>query len=369
MRFRYYVLKRLLMLFPTFIVVSFIMYYLLLAFSHGMPVVLYIPDEYAAFSLALHPEKLAALNKLYGFDKPWYMQWLTFFGKMFTGDLGYSPKYNQPVVDVIAKAIPATLEFVIPGILLALLIGIPYGIKSSVAKPKENFYITTTSLIGVSIPVFVVALFIKGLIWETFFYLGFASGDHSIFDISFYSGMYNGKIFSYPNHLIFGLQPTGFLLIDSLLSLNIPLFFDALAHLLGPIFCIMLVVIPFVVRMTRSAMTVTLKQDYVLLAKSKGLDQKVILYKHAFRNALLPMTTLFGYLFSAVILGTVYIEVVFLYPGIGYMFYLGINFYDLGLMLAFLLISTTTYILFNITVDLIYYFIDPRIGSTDNQNK
>ena len=358
------------MLFPTFLAVSFAMYYFLLSFSKGIPALLYVNSVFEAIDLKLNPAKLAAINKKYGFDKPWYLQWLNYVIKTLSGNWGNSPRYGgQPVFDVVAKAIPATLEFVLPGILLALLIGIPYGIKSSVSKPKESFYITTTSLLGISIPIFVVALFIKGLIWETFFYLGFASGDHSIFNVSFYSGEFNRKFFTYPNHLIFGIQPTGFLLIDSLFSLNIPLFIDAILHLLGPTFCIMLVIIPFVVRMTRSAMTVTLKQDYILLAKSKGLEQKVILYKHAFRNALLPMATLFGYLFSAVILGTVYIEVVFVYPGIGYMLYQGVNFFDLGLILAFLLISTTTYILFNLTVDLVYYFIDPRIGSTDNQNK
>ena len=369
MKFRYYVLRRLIMLIPTFIIVSFLMYYFLIAFSHGEPVVLYFRSEFDAIYYALHPVELANLKAKYGFDQPWYIQWFLSVYRLLTGNWGYSPKYHMPILDVVAMSVPATLEFVLPGILLALLIGIPYGIKSSVAKPKENLYITTTSLVGVSIPIFVVALFIKGLLWEIIFYLGLSSGDHSVFDAAFYHGRYNTQFFTYPRDLIFGLPPTKFLLVDSLLSLNLPLFFDAILHMLGPIFCITLVVIPFVVRMTRNAMIVTLKKDYIVLAKSKGLEDRVILYKHAFRNALLPMSTLFSYLFSSVILGTVFIEVVFEYPGIGFMLYLGLNFFDLGLILAFLVLTTLTYITFNLVMDLIYYFVDPRIRTLGNKQE
>ena len=344
------------------------MYYLLLVFSHWQPVVLYIHSIFQAFYYRIHPDELAALNHQYGFDRPWYEQWLTYITKTLTGDLGYSPRYAQPVLNVLQKAIPTTLGFVLPGILIALIIGIPFGIKSSVSKPKNNAYITTSSIVGVSIPIFVIALFVKGIIYEFFFYLGLSTHDRSIIDHSFYEGQYNTKFFSYPSHLIFGLRPTGFLPLDSLLSLNIPLFIDVILHMLGPIFCIIIVVLPFVVRMTRVAMVETLKKEYILLARSKGLDERVILYKHAFRNALLPMATLFGFLFSSVILGTVFIEMVFSFPGIGYMFYVGINYFDFSLILAFLFLTTTTYIIFNLVVDFVYYFIDPRIRSNITNN-
>ncbi len=221
MKFRYYILQRLFMIIPTFIIVSFLMYYFLVAFSHGEPVVLYFHNEIDAVYYGTHPKELAALRAAHGFDKPWYIQWILYVARILTGDWGYSPKYNDEIVHVVARALPATLEFVFFGILLALVIGIPYGIKSSIAQPKQNFYIYGTSLIGISAPVFVFALFIKALILETFFYVGFSSNEKSVVTFGFYDGQFNPHYFTYPTHIIFGLPPTGFLLIDSLLSFNI----------------------------------------------------------------------------------------------------------------------------------------------------
>lgn len=367
MKFRYYLLQRLLMIIPTFIIVSFLMYYLLLVFYHGQPVILYINSPRQLAYYKTHPVALAALEAKYGFNQPWWFQWFLTVYRILTGNWGYSPSYGLPILTVVQKSLSASLEFVIPGIILAVLIGIPYGIKSAVAQPKQDLYIYGTSLIGISIPVFIVALFIQGLIWGSVFYIGVITNNHSYFNLAFYSGRYNTHFFTYPRGLILGLPPTGFLLIDSLLSLNLPLFIDAILHLLGPVFCIMLVVLPFIVRMTRMAMTSTLKEDYILLAKSKGLEERIILYKHAFRNALLPLVSYLSYLFSAILIATVFVEVVFGFPGIGLMVFLGFQRFDLGLLLAFLIITSTGFILFNLFIDLLYYFIDPRIKSTGNR--
>lgn len=355
------------MVIPTFLIVSFFMYYLLLEFFHGDPIFLYIGDLRQILYYRTHPAALEALKAKYGFNQPWYIQWLIVVGRFLTGNWGYSPTYGQQILNIVERALPTTLEFVLPGMILALLIGIPYGIRSSVAKPKQDFYIYGTSLTGISIPVFIVALFIQGLIWGSVFYIGVVTNNHALFNLAFYQGEFNTHYFTYPKHLIFGLPTTNFLLIDSLLSLNFSLFIDALLHLLGPVFCIMLIVLPFIVRMTRNSMVEILKEDYILLAKSKGLEERIILYKHAFRNALLPIVSYLSYLFSAVLLGTVFIEVVFEYPGIGFMLYKGFTYFDLGLILAFLVLTSTGFILLNLFIDILYYFIDPRTKSTGNQ--
>lgn len=371
MKLRYYVMQRILMLIPTFIIVSFLMYFFLLEFYKGDPVVLYIPSIFAAIYYRIHPAELAALRVKYGFDKPWYIQWFNTVIRILTGNWGYSPKYGgQPVIQVVAKALPATLEFVIPGLILAVIIGIPLGIKSSIAEPKQDFYIQSSSLIGISIPGFVVALVVKAIEDETFFYFGVVTNTRSIFDTFLEQGQYNKILFGpYPSHLIFGLPVTNFLLIDSLLSLNFWLFLDALLHVVGPMFCIMIFTLPFVVKMTKWSMKEALREDYIILARSKGLEEKKILYRHAFRNALLPMTSMFGYLFTQILMGTVYIEIIFNYPGIGYMLFLGFNYFDLGLILAFLILTTTMFIIFNFLVDIFYYIIDPRINSPGIKDK
>ncbi len=261
LNFSYYVLKRIILVIPTILIVSFILYVLMFLLYRGNPVLLYVPDLLAALELKNDPTKYAALRHKYGFDKPWYIQWYLSFTRLLQGNWGYSPLYGgRPVFTVVAHAFPATLEIVIPAIILALVIGIPYGIKSSVTTPKKSFYITSGSIIGTSIPSFIVAIFIQGFIWEFFFFLAVKTGLNNVFNLSFYHYRYNRQYFTYPTHLIFGLPVTNFLTIDSLLSLNFPLFIDAILHLLGPVFCIFLVVIPFIVRMTRTAMMASINK-------------------------------------------------------------------------------------------------------------
>ena len=202
------------MLIPTFVVVSFLMYYFLLAFYKGEPVVLYIHSIYAAIYYGTHPAELQALKVKYGFDKPWYIQWLTNLVRILTGNWGYSPRYGQEVIQVVAKALPATLDFVIPGIILAVIVGVPLGIKASVANPKTNLYIQSTSILGVSIPGFVIALIVKAILDETTFYLGWVVSTRKIFDFTGEEGRYDPLLVTYPTHLLFGLPTTGSIIID-----------------------------------------------------------------------------------------------------------------------------------------------------------
>ena len=354
MSYKTYAFKRILAIIPTFLVVSFLLYFFLLVVYHGKPEVLYINTIQEATYYATHPAALAALKHKYGFDQPWYIQYIMSTERILFGNWGITPVYGgQSVFSVFSRAFPNTVEIVVPAFIIVLLVGIPLGIKASVSKSeKTELYITGPSVIGMSIPAFVSAIIVQGLIHELSFFLIYRTNNLQFSGYSFYSGLYSSEFFHYPRTLIFGLQPTGFLLIDSLLSGNFLLFIDGILHLIGPVFCLVLTILPYVVRMTRNAMHEVLDQDYILLAKSKGLPDRVIHYPHAFRNALIPILTMAGYLFSMVFFSTIFIEIIFNYPGIGNVLYAGLVRFDLAIIQGFLTFTTLIYILFNLFVDL-----------------
>ena len=359
MKYRYYALKRILLVIPTFLGVSLILWYLLIELYNGDPLAPYISWLEA---LRLTPADRAALMHRYGLDRPWYERYLQSVINILQGNWGIAHIYgDQPVLPLVKRAFITTAEVGIYALILSLLIGIPLGIKSSISSAKKDIYITTSSLIGYAAPAFLVAIIIRSLIYEFFFY--FASRFHvsTLNDFSFYTGRFNTKFFSYPDKLIFGLPTTGFITFDSLFSLNIPLFVDSSLHMIGPIIVISIALIPIIVKMTRHSMVDVLKQDYILLAKSKGLKERTILYRHAFRNALIPLLTITAITFSTLLISSIYTDIIFDYPGLGLFLYGGINFFDMPVFQGFITISALVFILFNLVVDLFYGIADPRI--------
>ena len=131
--------------------------------------------------------------------------------------------------------------------------------------------------------------------------------------------------------------------------------------MMGPIIVISIALIPIIVKMTRHSMVDVLKQDYILLAKSKGLKERTILYRHAFRNALIPLLTITAVTFSTLLISSIYTDIIFDYPGLGLFLYGGINFFDMPVFQGFITISALVFILFNLVVDLFYGIADPRI--------
>jgi peptide/nickel transport system permease protein len=165
-----------------------------------------------------------------------------------------------------------------------------------------------------------------------------------------------------PKSILFGaLPPTGFFTIDSLLSFKFNLFIDVIAHLISPAFVLSLGLMAILSRMTRMAMVEVLRQDYILLAKSKGLRERIILYRHAFRNALLPTLTVAGLALAGLLTGAVLTETVFDWPGIGTVAANAILRLDLAALQGFVILTAILYVLSNLAVDLLYGFIDPRI--------
>ena len=359
MKYRYYALKRILLVIPTFLGVSLILWYLLVEMYNGDPLAPYISWLEA---IQLTPAGRAELMHRYGLDRPWYVRYFHSVINILQGNWGLAHIYgDRPVLPIVTSHFIATAEVAIYALLISLIIGIPLGIKASISSPKKDIYITTSSLVGYAAPAFLVAIIIRSLIYEFFFY--FASRFHTstLNDFSFYSGRYNTKFFSYPDKLIFGLPTSGFLTFDSLFSLNFPLFVDAFLHMLGPIIVLVIALVPIIVKMTRHSMVDVLKQDYILLAQSKGLKQRTILYRHAFRNALIPLLTITGVAFSTLLISSIYTDIIFDYPGLGLFLFGAINFFDMTVFQAFITISALLFIFFNLAVDLFYGLVDPRI--------
>jgi peptide/nickel transport system permease protein len=165
------------------------------------------------------------------------------------------------------------------------------------------------------------------------------------------------------DHLSYNYDPiTGFLLLDTFISLDIDLFLDASAHIIPPAFALSWTSMAIIARMTRMAMVETMKQDFILLAKSKGLKEKTIIYRHALRNAIIPTLTVAGLTLAGLLTGSVLVETVFDWPGVGEWAVDAIFYLDLGAIMGFTIIVSILYVVSNLVVDILYVLIDPRIS-------
>lgn len=362
MKYKEFVLKRL--FFIPFILfgVSFITWFL--SDLCGEPLTAYV-DPYALEHM--NDEQVEALRKQYGLDQPWFNRFITHFFNIFTGDWGLSGTeagYGRtPVFELISRFFPATIELGLISIVIAIVIGIPLGVISAIKKDQRTDKVARGAyLVGYSIPVYYFAFLVTYFIFQVTFEIGVGLNDHSFIGTIPYHDRYNESVFAYPSRILFGLLPnTGLLLLDSLLSLNPLLFIDATFHLMLPGLVIGITQIAIISRMTRSAMLEVMKQDYILLARSKGLTERIIIYRHALKNAILPILTISSLILANLLTGTVLVESVFQWPGLGTYVYNAISHLDMASVQGFVLISTFLYIGINLTVDLLYGFIDPRI--------
>lgn len=358
MKYRDYVIKRLLFVIPILFGVSFITWFL--SDMSGDPVAAYIGDP-----MHLTEEEIEAIRIEYGLDQPWYIRFSKHFTHLVQGDLGTTGLHfgYRPVIDVIAGYLPPTIELGLISMMIAIGLGIPLGIISAIKKDQRTDKVARGAyLVGYSIPVYYLGMIISYIIFQTTFELGVGLNDRSLIGTVPYEGRYNSYVFSYPSHIFFGLFPsTGLLLIDSLLTFNPFLFIDASFRILLPGSVIAISQIAIISKMTRMAMIETMKEDYILLARAKGLPDKIVIYKHALRNAILPTLTIGSLVLATLLTGTVLIETVFGWPGLGSFLVRSLNFLDMASVQGFVLITTLLYVMINLIVDLLYGFIDPRI--------
>ena len=273
-------------------------------------------------------EKLQAeLRAQYGLDQPLPVQLGIYLGKVLRGDLGYSYFFNLPVSGLIAERVPATLALVLTSVLAAFLIGTTLGVLSS---RKPNGWLSQTinvlSLVGFAAPVFWLGMLLVILL-------------ASVFPVFPVSGMR-------------GIASDGRGLADVM---------DVLYHLVLPSLTLGLVYLAQYSRLSRAAMLDVLGADYIRTARAKGLSERVVLYKHALRNAVLPVVTVLGLQFGNVLAGAIVVETVFNWPGLGRLAYESVLRRDYPTILGVLLFASVVVVVMNQITDLCYRLIDPRI--------
>jgi peptide/nickel transport system permease protein len=258
------------------------------------------------------------------------------------GDLGMSIRTHRPVLQDIRAFFPATLELAVVALILATLIGIPLGVLSAVYRNKTiDQIVRTISVTGISTPAFWLGL---GLIVVFYGHLGWFPG--------------GGRLDQ-------GMAPptdiTGFYLVDSLLTWNLPVFFNALRHIVLPAFTLGFVHLGIVARQIRSAMLEQLGEDYIRTARAFGLSRLTVVVRHALPNALIPSVTVLGLALGDLLYGAVLTETVFGWPGMGAYVVDSIQALDFPAVMGFAVVVSFVYVVLNLVVDLLYRWIDPRI--------
>lgn len=268
-------------------------------------------------------------------------QYFGFVGRALRGDLGDSVFTRVAVADTLARRFPATLELAFVAIMFALIVGIPAGVFAALRRGTiTDTFVLVIALTGVSFPVFWLAIILKYIFSVN---LGWLPPSQRL-DIAF------------------SLQPiTGLYTLDALLRGQLPAAWDAFKHLLLPALALGTIPLAIVVRMTRSAMLDVLGQDYIRTAEAKGLRRRMVVNKHALRNALIPVVTVVGLSFGSLLSGAILTETVFDWPGIGSWVYNAIASRDYPIIQGGVLFVAFVFVIVNLIVDMSYTLIDPRI--------
>lgn len=335
-----YILRRLALLPLVMIGATFLLFFLTQRLSPQMRAALYIQD-------ARQLGSLEEIIKQHGLNDPVAKQYVRWAGNLLKGEFGYSQTANMPVSKAIKEYLPATIELAVVTMILVVIFGVWLGCVSAVNKGKwQDEVVRMLSVGGFSIPIFVL-----GLLMLMFFYgkLGwFGPGRYSFAtDIIVHGQNFNNY--------------TGFLLLDSLLNLNFAVFLDGLKHLILPAVTLCIGSFALMVRVMRSSMLEELGKPYVRTARAKGLTERQVIYKHAGKNAIIPVVTLASIQFVRLLGGTVIVETIFNYPGIGRFGVLCAQQLDIPGVLGFSLMVAFLFVIGNLITDVLYTFIDPRI--------
>ncbi len=338
MKLRDYIIRRILLAIPVVIGVLAITF--VLSYVVGNPIALYTTER-------TRPEAIPGIMAEHGLDQPIYIQFFFYLRDLAQGNWGYSRTARMDVTDAIAIKLPATIELALVAMIFAVIVGIPLGILSATRKDKATDHITRVfALAGVSMPIFWFALILKYVFFFQFFQWGLPYLPEG--------GRYSYEYIQYD-------PITNFVLVDSIATGNFILLFDALVHLVLPGFALGYLTLAVITRMMRSSMLEVLKEDYITLARSKGLRERVVIYKHALRNAMIPTVTVIGLAFGGLMTGAVLTETIFSWPGLGRWSTRAILTSDIPSINAFTLLVAFIFVAANLIVDLVYGALDPRI--------
>lgn len=292
---------------------------------------------------ALNNEELVeAFREKWGLNRSPVEQYFVYLGNLLQGDMGVSIKTRNPVIEDIQQFLPATLELSTYSIMVGLTLGISFGVISAVWRNSlVDYFVRVVALIGVSFPVFLLAL-----IGLTVFHaeLGWVAGPGRL-----------DFLVRDPPHV------TGWFTVDSLLAGQFDTFWNAVSHMILPSFVLGIYVSGIVARITRSSLLEQLSADYIRTARSKGLRERVVIMKHGLANALIPVVTIIGLLFGGLLAGAVLTESIFAWPGLGRYAFRASTSQDFPAIMGVSMLIALIYVVVNFIVDLIVYFLDPRI--------
>ncbi len=319
-----YVLRRLLGAVPLLLFVS-VAVFLMLQAAPGGPT-----GAYMRRGVGMSAADVAALEARLGLNDPVHVQYGKWLGRVLQGDLGESVTSKRPVSEEILDRLPNTLYLMFTAWIVTLLIAIPIGIFSAVKQySKFDHIVTSITFIGQSIPIFWF-----GLILILIFYLGLRN-----------------PISGGPLLPAGGMQTIG----------APPSLGDRLIHLILPVTMLAAGWVAWYSRFLRASMLDVIHQDYVRTARAKGLTERIIVIRHAFRNAAIPLVTLMALDVPFLFTGALFTEVIFAWPGMGRLFYTAAERRDYGLLMAIIMITSVLIVLANIAADVLYSRLDPRI--------
>ncbi len=308
-----YIIKRLLIAIPVLLGISVAAFFL----------VRIIPGDTVTVLLGTHytETQAEALRQRLGLDKPLWTQYFIWLGQVLRGDFGQSAYTGRPVLAVIFDRLPVTLQLAGMSILFAMIVGIPLGVISALHRRQIRGYAASfVGILGISVP-----------------------------------GFWLGTILILAFSLKLGWLPSG-----GFVGINVdPI--DNLRHMVLPVLALGTAVAAVVVRMTRSSMLNILKQDYVRTARAKGASENKVVYRHALKNAMIPVITIIGLQAGYLIGGSVVIEQVFSLPGVGRLALQAIGNRDYALLQGVVLFVAVAFVVVNLVVDVLYALFDPRI--------
>jgi peptide/nickel transport system permease protein len=261
-------------------------------------------------------EQVQAMKEYLGLDKPVAIQYLVFLSKVVRGDLGDSIFYNRPVTDLFFERLPATMMLGLTAMAISMLIAVPIGVYAAVKREKwQDGFIKVFAILGQSAPSFWLGIMLI---------------------------------------LIFAVQ----------LGWFPPGGYGSFSNLILPALTVATFPMAGFMRLTRSAMLDNLGTDFVRLARIKGLSERQVIWKHGLRNALVPVVTFTGVVFVNALTGSVIVETVFAWPGIGQLSYQALNLRDFPLIQGILIFTVGLFVLVNLLIDIVYVYLDPRVRFT-----
>jgi peptide/nickel transport system permease protein len=328
-----FVIRRLLLLFPILIGLSILVFLWVRALP-ASPAVSLLGERAT-------PESVARIERQYGLDKPIYVQYWRYVKTVAEGDLGTTIRSRRPVTDELKERFPATIELTAAALIFAMVFGIPLGFVAAKRYGTWADHASlVASLIGISIPVFFLAILLKYLFAVKLGLLPTVGRISVLIDIP---------------------HPTNFYTVDALLAGDPEAFWDVIKHLILPAIALGSIPLAIIARITRAAVLDVQNEDYVRTARAKGLPPRQVDLRHIFRNALLPITTIIGLQTGLLLSGAVLTETIFAFPGMGTWLVEAIRQRDYPILQGGILFVSLVFVMVNLVVDISYALINPRI--------